>query len=156
MSTKITSCGIIRDAELPRVGVMNFRDGFEDYYQDAISLTWMEIEAEIRAELAEKGYDADELDEQVDEVMRDIEVDSETFLVGDWHRVGDKFEIDHNGKNGFAATYNTDSGVLCIEWSTATKQCHHTSPCYVMADGRGPCGDLDTAGDSVLAYCLPE
>ena len=55
----------------------------------------------------------------------------------------------------FAAVYNSDSGNISVEFSQTTRSCHHTSPCYVMADGSGPCGNLDTPGNSVVAYDLP-
>lgn len=83
----------------------------------------------------------------LDDIIRDgIDVAYESF----------RAELDSSGKTGYALTYNTDSGNLCVEYSRTTKPCHHTSPCYVMADGSGPCGDLNTAGNSVIAFCLPD
>ena len=60
---------------------------------------------------------------------------------------------NHAGPNGYAATYS--GGNFCVEWSKHTRKCNNTSPCYVMANGDGPCGDLDTKGDVVLAYDFP-
>lgn len=53
------------------------------------------------------------------------------------------------------AYHMSHEGAGPVEWSRHTTPCHHTSPCYVMADGSGPCGDLDTPGDSVVAFALP-
>jgi hypothetical protein len=86
------------------------------------------------------------------------EFDSRTFLLGAWVK-DDKgmYVIDKTGKSGsFALTYNTDSNNVAVEWSQLTKPCNNTSPCYVMSDGSGPCGDLDSEGDAVIAYTLPD
>ena len=64
-----------------------------------------------------------------------------------------RYEIDRS--KTFAAVYSSYSGNVTVEYSKHTTLCHNTSPCYTMADGSGPCGDLDTKGDTVTAYTLP-
>ena len=173
MTTKITSSGVIRNAESPRVGVVSANSlqswFFDELYNgSAIDLTyqlWREDkETEIRAELVEQGMDSDtqefenELESRMQNETDHFEPSGSTWLVGAWFRNSytGKYEIDTSGKLGdFALTYNSDSNNACVEWSTLTTPCNHTSPCYVMADGSGPCGDLNTPGDSVIAYTLP-
>jgi hypothetical protein len=124
----------------------------EDYLygEDAIDLTYEEYKAELVAE--------GKTDEEIEEELDFYEPDCVTILFGDWYQdpKDNLYKIDKEGHNGFAGTYSNSYGDhITIEWSKWSVPCHHTSPCYVMSDGR-PCGDLDTEGDSVEAYCLPE
>jgi hypothetical protein len=170
---KVTSAGIIRNEDQPRVGVVSqhsLNSWFFDQLYDgsAIDLSWEEFCQETRADIIREndGETPEDIDELVEERTQDAMFDSHSYLLGAWvavdpgsiaYKQGQRYEIDRSGKSGdYAATYSTDSGILCVEWSKHTKRTHHTSPCYVMADGSGPCGDLDTPGDSVLAYTLPE
>ena len=123
---------------------------FELMNSDGVDLGYEEYQAEIEA--------SDMSDEDKQDALDNHETDSSQWLVGDWKKdANGLYEIDYRGKHGFAATYsNANGNIVCVEYSHETQRCHHTSPCYVMADGSGPCGDLDTNGDSVLAYCLPE
>lgn len=175
MPTKITASGIIRNSETPRVGVTSkaspeFIDdcitqgidlGYEDALQDAM--------ARLRQESPNTVDSASYEDALEVEAQRELECfdSSGPYLYGDWKKIdlssiagkqGQGYEIDRNGSHGFACSYSNGSFGNCVsvEWSRTTKACHHTSPCFVMADGSGPCGDLDTAGDSVVAYCLPD
>ena len=117
------------------------------YDSDSIDLSY----EEFISELQEQGKTEDEIEAELD----CFECDSRTFLVGNaWFKGADgKYEIDKTKE--YAATYSGDSGNISIEWSKYTRKCNNTSPCYVMADGSGPCGDLDTPGDAVIAYDLP-
>jgi hypothetical protein len=118
---------------------------FDEIHQNGIDLSF----EEARAELEEQG----KTDDEIDEALQDFE--SHLFLFGPaWVKVNGKYSIDKT--KDFAASYNSETGVICVEYSQTIKACHHTSPCYVMADGSGPCGDLNTKGDSVKAYALPD
>jgi hypothetical protein len=148
---KITSCGIIKNEDKPRVGVISINacdDFIHDDIDQGINLSY----EEFLLELEERGIEEDsaEWGEECD----NFACENETTLVGDWKKVDGKYVPDQNGENGFAATYH--DGIITVEWSKTTKKCHHTSPCYMMADGSGPCGDLETEGDSVIAFSLPD
>lgn len=132
----------------PVVGITNqLPDWVYDLIDKGIDLAYEEAVAELEAQ----GKTEDEIDKELENF------ESSTMLVGDWTEdENGKYIIDENGDEGFAASYNNENGdILSIEFSKTTKWCNHTSPCYRMQDG-GPCGDLDTKGDSVLAYALPE
>ena len=149
--TIITSCGVIRNSSKPRVGVMSGHSlqswFFEDMYRDCIDLTYEEFVNDLR----EQGMS----DQDIENETEFYECDESTYLFGSWKKNADgKYEIDKTGE--FAGTYNSGTNIVCVEWSKHTKKCHHTSPCYMMANGDGPCGDLDTSGDAVIAYCLPD
>jgi hypothetical protein len=130
-----------------------------DMIDGGIDLLWESAVAEVTAEMQAKYPDADEseIDEMAERELEYFETDSQHILIGDWKQIDGQYVPDTDGKHGFAAEY-TDfcGGTLSIVWSRTTKQCHHTSPCFVMSDGSGPCGDLDTSGNSRTAYCLPE
>jgi len=122
----------------------------DEIFQDGVDLSSEAFADDLRAQ----GIDEDSDEWQA--AMDHYEPEGSTYLFGDWTRGKDgTYSIDPNGKSGFAATYSSNSGNVCVEYSKTTKRTHHTSPCYVMRDGSGPCGDLDTEGDSVVAYTLP-
>src|ERR1041385_4156102 len=170
--TLITSSGIIRNRSVPRVGVVNANSLYDDLFQDClnngIDLTYedtrMEMEREVKAEFTEASLESGEefddsvIESVIDRRLEHLGMDNHYFLLGAWVKNDQgEYEIDKSGKSGdYALTYNTESGIVCIEWSQYTTQCNNTSPCYVMADGSGPCGDLDTPGDAVTAYTLPK
>jgi|ERR1035437_10263758 hypothetical protein len=154
-----TSSGIIKNADKPRVGVISQNsvcsDLLDDIIREGINLSYESYLEDIRADCVREGKTEEETEEAIEEASQCYESDSDMYLFGDWLKnESGQYEIDRNGKEGYALTYG-GMGNLCIEWSKTVKPCHHTSPCYVMADGSGPCGDLDTKGDSVLAYALP-
>ncbi len=161
--TLITSSGIIRNRSIARVGVVNasslYDDLFQDCLNDGIDLSWEDYlaETESRLKVDNPGLDDLEIDSLMEEETQCAEVDSHSFLLGAWVKDDNgQYSIDNTGKSGnFALTYNTETDIVCVEWSTITVQCNNTSPCYVMADGSGPCGDLDSQGDAVTAYTLP-
>ncbi len=132
---------------------------FDECYSDGIDLAWEEMQLEIASEVKAANPDAseEEIEDMISEASENCENDRSYFLLGAWVK-NDKgqYEIDTSGKAGsFACSYNSDSNTVTVEWSETVVSCHHTSPCFVMADGSGPCGDLDTAGDSVQAFALP-
>lgn len=160
--TLITSSGIIRNRSKPRVGVISANSLYDDLYQDCldhgIDLSWLDFRDETLDRLRAENPDMDEtdLDELLDSETQDACFDSHQFLLGAWVKVNGQYEIDKTGKSGsYALTYNTETNTVCVEWSELTTPCRNTSPCYVMADGSGPCGDLDSKGDEVIAYTLP-
>ncbi len=149
---KITSAGVIRNEDKPRVGVLcghSLSDGaWCDIDGDSIDLTWEEFIEDLKAE----GVEEDSKEWQ--QIIDRAEFDSRVVLFGSWKKnAKGQYVPDESGE--YAAVYSSDSNVVTVEWSKTVVRCHHTSPCYVMANGNGPCGDLDTPGDSVLAYSLP-
>jgi|GEM_PF-5307147 len=169
MSRLITSCGIILNPELPRAGIISANSLDQDFISDIMmmgtDLNWdsnvIDLKRDAQAEGEEKGLSEAEIEELFEEKCEEAnlswESDGSTYLFGDWKKDKDgKYEIDKEGKLGFSLTYSISSNSVSVEWSKTTKKCHYTSPCYVMADGSGPCGDLDTPGDSVVAFSLPE
>lgn len=101
-------------------------------------------------DLKAQGKSGDEIQRELDHT----DFDSRVVLFGDWTKKNGKYEPDKS--KDFAAVYNSDTNIICVEWSKTLKTCRETSPCYVMSDGSGRCGDLDSEGDSVTAYSLPE
>jgi hypothetical protein len=161
--TLVTSSGVIRNRSIPRVGIVNasslYDDLFQDCLSDGIDLDWIDIVDETTERLKSENPELDDTDisEMVDSELQDFDRDSYCFLLGAWIKGKDgQYLIDKTGNSGsYALSYNTESGMVCVEWSQLTKKCMNTSPCYVMSDGSGPCGDLDTPGDAVVAYTLP-
>ena len=153
MSKLITSCGVIKNREIPRVGVIaGNSELLSDYIYDdidqGIDLTY----EEYLLELEEQGKSEQEIEEEMDMACFDERI----ILFGDaWIKNNEgKYEIDKT--KGVAASYDSGSNIITVDWSKTTRKCHHTSPCYIMANGDGPCGNLDTKGDAVLAYDLPK
>ena len=161
--TLITSSGIIRNRSLPRTGIVNanslYDDLFQDCLNDGIDLTWEAYLDELQEQLKTDYPDADdaEFEELLQEASEQVEFESRAFLLGAWVKdEKGEYIIDKSGKHGnYALSYNTGSGNVAVEWSILTTSCNNTSPCYVMSDGSGPCGDLNTPGNSVIAYTLP-
>jgi len=139
----------------PKVGVISAHSELldQDYVQDLLCDEHnidLDYEDFIQ-ELEEEG----KTEEEINEVSWEYTSDESTYLIGDgWILKDGKYEIDKTKE--FAATFSSHSNNICVEYSKYTRMVHHTSPCYMMADGSGPCGDLDTEGDSVLAYDLPK
>ena len=130
---------------------------WDDVFHDSIDIGYIEYMADAIEEYKASNPEASEEDiETHEEILSDDYCgDSTTYLIGDWIQDKDgKYSIDKDGKQGFSATFNSDTNNICVEFSKTIMQCHHTSLCYRMVDGR-PCGDLDTEGDSTLAYSLP-
>jgi len=114
-------------------------------YNNMIDLTFEEYVLDLK----EEGLS----DSEIEEKTENYESDYTTYLVGDgWKKVNGKYEIDKTKE--LAATYSNNSGIICVEYSKYIKECGPTSPCYVMADGSGPCGDLASVGP-FRAYSLP-
>ncbi len=161
--TIVTSSGVIRNRSLPRVGVINasslYDDLFQDCLNDGIDLSWLSFETDTIERLKSEFPDLDDSDisELFEKESQHVEFDSHSFLLGAWVKDSEgDYCIDITGANGnYALVYNTESGSVSVEWSTETVWCNNTSPCYVMADGSGPCGDLDSPGNAVIAYTLP-
>ncbi len=157
---KITSSGIIRNEDKPRVGVTSNAslDFLDECFTEGIDINYEEVYADVLNEIKAESENDSEMDIENEAAKRmEYYENRGPYLYGDWVKNAEgQYEIDKNGKYGFAVTYSQESGNVSVEWSRTTKRCHHTSPCYVMADGSGPCGDLDTKGDSVIAYCLPD
>jgi hypothetical protein len=161
--TLVTSSGIIKNRFKPRTGIVSAHSLYSELFGDClnrgIDLTWESYKDERLAELTRENPDLDETEIQ-DLFDNDsgMECDSHVFLYGAWVKndIG-QYEIDKTGASGsFALEYNTETGIVCVEWSTETMLCGNTGPCYVMSDGSGPCGDLNSEGDTVTAYTLPD
>ena len=153
MKNLITSCGIIKNRTKPRVGVIAANsnllgDWVHDEISQGIDLTFEEYILDLESE--------GKTEEEIEELVDCYESDYSIILFGDaWVKNKDgKYSIDKS-KN-FAASYCSDTNIISVEYSQTTGRCHHTSPCYIMADGSGPCGDLDTEGTEVIAFDLPE
>lgn len=161
--TIVTSSGIIKNRSIPRSGIVNasslYDELFQDCLNDGIDLTYESWRIETMERLKNDNPEMDdiELDDLLQRENDFIDCDSHVFLLGAWVKDSNgQYIIDKSGKSGnYAIEYNTENGIVCVEWSTLTKECNNTSPCYVMADGSGPCGDLDTQGNNVIAYTLP-
>lgn len=161
--TIVTSSGVIRNRSKPRSGIVSARSLYseliDDCFDRGIDLSYESWRDEVMTRLMTENPDLD--DDAIDDLFTiendTIELESRTFLLGAWVKNSKgKYEIDRTGKHGsYALEYNTESEIVCVEWSTLTVECNNTSPCYVMADGSGPCGDLDTPGTNVIAYTLP-
>lgn len=157
-----TSSGIIKNADSPRVGVIGQNSICSDFLDtivaEGIDLGYELFRADIEVELnSDQSLSEDGREDKLNEALEFYQGDCSTYLYGDWRRdLNGKYSIDKAGRHGYALTYNTDSGNLCVEYSKTTKLCHNTSPCYVMADGSGPCADLDSIGDTVIGYALPD
>lgn len=151
MATIITPSGIIKNPEKPRSGVVSIhslREGFSDeILKDGIDITYEELVRDLKK--------TGKSEKEIEEELSDYESYASDFLIGDaWIKDSNGFYSIDKTKT-FAAIYNNESGTLVIEWSKYTKLCGHTSPCFVMRDGSGPCGDLDSGGATVIAYSLP-
>jgi len=161
--TLVTSSGIVRNRLIPRSGIVNasslYSELFDDCINSGIDLSWESYREDTLAQLTRDNPDLDEsaIDELFDAESQDICFESRVFLLGAWIKNSKgQYVIDKTGENGdYALEYNTETGIVCVEWSKDVTWCHNTSPCYVMSDGSGPCGDLDTKGSVVLAYTLP-
>ena len=161
-NTLITSSGVIRNRFKPRTGIVSayslYSELFEDCVNRGIDLSFESYHEERIAELKDENPELDDsyIDELFERESDCLEFDSRVFLLGAWVKVDGKYKIDRSGKHGdYALTYNTENGIVCVDWSLETTPCNNTSPCYVMSDGSGPCGDLDIEGDAVIAYTLP-
>jgi hypothetical protein len=147
----ITTSGVIRNRGIARVGVISQHslnsDFLDEIIRDGINISYEGF-------ILDMQHDG-KSEEEIEEACQFYESDNDQYLYGDWIRdKAGKYSIDRNGNHGFAVAYSGYN--VCVEWSKTIKQTHHTSPCYVLANGDGPCGDLDTAGDSVIAYALPD
>ena len=122
---------------------------FEDLFANGIDLSYNSF----IQDLEEQGLSEEEIEQETDFYQSDCS----TWLLGDWKQdVNGMWEIDKQGKLGYALSFNSGSNTVCVDYSNVTTLCHNTSPCYVMSDNSGPCGDLDTAGTNILAYDLPK
>jgi len=123
-----------------------------EWWSEGMGCDWIDLSYESAvAEMEAEGKTEEEIEEEL------MMFESSQWLLGDWKRdpTGRGYVPDPAGKQGFSATFsNTNGDIITVEASRYALRCHHTSPCYVMTDGR-PCGDLDTEGNSVMAYCLP-
>ena len=148
---EITSCGVIRNENKPRVGVINVnneklcQDAVNDFFYEGIDVSYENAVNELEKE----GLS----DEEIERELEFWDSGESLLLVGDaWEKDADgRYCVSNKGT--FAASLH--HGMICVEGSRTTRRCHHTSPCFVMADGSGPCGDLGTDGDAVIAYDLP-
>ena len=153
----------IRGDDNPVVGVASPSDVHDWFYDEAFynghDIGWDEAVAAFREELEAEGLDPEEIEDRIENAGDYIFEHEAYYLVGDWKQNEDgKWEIDHEGSDGFAVTYapmDSFGGTICVEWSKWVTACHHTSPCFVMKGTGQPCGDLSTPGDSSLAYSLP-
>ena len=127
---KITSSGIIKNEDKPRVGVISVHSCADSIYDEIYSGIDLVYE-EFLLGLQDKGIEEDSEQGQIE--IDNYENDNTNTLFGDWKQIESKYSIDRNGSHGFAAHYH--DGIITVEWSKHTKKCHHTSPCYVMADG---------------------
>lgn len=109
-----------------------------------------------------EGYDSEDemliaAEDAANEELEDWNSDC-YLLLGDWERTNPDaglleyptYDIDKEGKHGWAGIYRRDTGsILQVVWSKFTMMSHYCSPCYPNQS------DLDTDGDSMLGYCLP-
>ena len=158
--TLVTSSGVIRNRSKPRVGIVSLNslycEFFDDFIVNGIDLTWESRIDELTDELRSQGKSDDEIDDAIQNDSDYWESDGGEYLIGDWVKDDTgRYSVDKNGRHGFSGHFSGDSQNISVEWSKHVKACDNTSPCYVMADGSGPCGNLDSKGDAVIAYSLP-
>jgi len=123
-----------------------------DIIDAGIDLYYEEAKHELLYNLEEGS---DEYESALQELNDKWEPSAVVYLVGDWKKTPNGYEIDKEGKTGWAGTYNNGNGsTLVVEWSKHTTFCQPTSPCYRRRTG-GPCGNLDSPGGEVEAYALP-
>lgn len=131
-----------------RVGVCNANnldwDVFTHDLDKGIDLTY----EEFRRDLESRELSEEEIQYELDR----YETDERIVIFGDWLFKDGKYEPDKSGE--YAAVYNSGTNIVTVEYSQYVKQCALTSPCYVMRDGSGRCGDLDNDG-IYEAYSLP-
>jgi hypothetical protein len=150
----ITSSGVIKNENVARPGILSVHtlaDFVYDEIDNGIDLTY----EDFLSELESRGIEQDSK-----EWYKECDLYEPAYgnivLFGDWVKnKNGQYEINFNGEHGYAAEYSSSTGNISVEYSKTTVRCHHTSPCYVMANGDGPCGDLNTPGDAVLAFTLP-
>ena len=143
-----TSCGIIKNRETHRVGVCRITNEMQDeiFGMGSIDVSYEQALSELTAANPKLSEE---------EIERELECfESRLILIGHWKK-DERGNYSPDKSKEFAAEVNLETNICCVVWSTHTRSVHHTSPCYVMADGSGPCGDLDTPGDSVIAFDLP-
>lgn len=131
-----------------KVGVCNANNLNSFVFDDingGIDLTFENYIAELESQ--------DKTEEEIRELTEQYDNDNRVVLFGDWIKVNGKYEPDKT--KDFAAVYDNESNIITVEWSKHIKLCAETSPCYVMSDGSGRCGDLDSEGTTVTAYSLP-
>lgn len=163
MSKLITSSGVILNREKPRVGVISansqlLQEWIFDEIDQGIDLTYETAFKEEYDTAIESGQTDDEAWKSANDATEFWDCDSRTVLFGDawaYDEKHGKYYIDKL-KGEYAAVYNNDSNIICVEYSKNIRQCNNTSPCYVMSDGSGPCGDLGAPGDAVIAFDLPK
>lgn len=75
----------------------------------------------------------------------------DTILFGGWKKDNENLwgPKEPTKKSDFSAIYNQNENIIQVVKSSWVMDCHHCSPCY---PGQG---DIDTPGDSCLAYVLP-
>lgn len=152
MNTKkdlITSCGVARDINKPRVGVIGANE-CNEFIHDDIDQGKDITYDEFLQNLEDEGKTLEEIEEESDF----FESGDSTILFGPAWFQNDKGKYEIDKTKEYAATFSQSTNIICIEFSKHTARCNNTSPCYVMADGSGPCGDLNSKGD-ILAYTLP-
>lgn len=161
--TLITSSGIIRNRSKPRVGIVNasslYHELLDDCFANGIDLSYESYKDETMTQLMNDNPELDDfaIEELFETESQNLELDSRVFLLGAWVKNSEgQYEIDKTGENGsYALEYNLESGIVSVEWSQFVTEYRNTSPCYVMADGSGPCGNLDSPGNEVIAFTLP-
>lgn len=145
----------------PRVGIIS-QNSLASWIHDSsyINVSEESRYAEARAELIAAGHDEgsdaflDGMQEYSDSAD---DSDGDTVLVGDWARDAEgRYVPDTAGIRGYAIVLNHYSNIASVEWSRTIIGARDTSPCYRMADGSGPCGDLDAlADDGYPTYDVP-
>ena len=139
------------------ISLNSLADWVNDEIHQGIDLGLESAVENLRAEYLEKHPDADEadIDEHVEKETEYWEFGDSEILIGDWIKIDGKYQVDRQGKQGFAAIYSNFCGdTVTVEWSKHTRRCAGTSPCFMVVGG-GTCGNLDSKGSSHLAYDLP-
>jgi len=147
-----------------RVGVVSMGSLQDWLYSeliiDGIDLGYESFLDNITQELLDDGLPPEDIEDYIEDNCLSDHYDSDgtVILFGDWCKDSNGLYIpDIKGSKGFSATFHSGAfgDIVMIDRSKWCTRCNYTSPCFVMSDGSGRCGDLDSAGD-ILAMCLPE
>lgn len=147
--------GITIDRDTPITGVIQNNGSASDaLYEDTLSGVDLDYIGYMEEHLRTCKDKLCSDDNHV-EAIESYEAQEPSYLIGDWTLMLDeKYDVDKNGRKGYAAIYSTERNVTQVVWSKYTTRVRALcSPCY---PGQA---DLDSGkageGKGWLAFTLP-